>query len=750
MSVTRCILICQSAESNENSNSIKAQIEKVLSRLPVEETEHFKLCWMPQFLWKSLEQAKSTSWSSELALRETDEEYLYIHDALDSLSSLLDLMDEIVLEVIWISDGHQTFKETNVSTVHTYGALMRARKDYRARIHVVDASGSGHAVTELTTWAEDLGTGELFKMEDLRTLVDPMIIWRGPMHFSRLCPAHLAATRRDPHFLNNHNPRSSPSNIRKPASSSGFSHQFPSSGLPTTSSSRTLPSSDRGSYQTPDEVWLADFFLSRHPISIGNDIQHPLWFNTFCFAKIIGSYDLRDIKRHLLHPDLVYKLGCIREPGARTLQYLISSQSEEQSPCWLIELRQTSRKKPSINPPTKTYAEWLAAVEIAKTVKPIVKLDEYPDWEACVGSKSGPKLLIYANGSDVFGQQMLRREEMELLGRIWLNSKPTIHPDLVVAEEDEEKEARKAAAAALPRRSRRKGTLNKSRDRINLSRKLPKQVWLSDLLGELPVVSFDALIANEMGTSDKIAGEPPKKSSSELIKSCIIPTPEEERIKIKAIVEETLNLGVAGMEKEKLREILETRKRSFSRMMRFYEAEPLLGARSSSAPTARQQHEESIRLTLKLKRKRRRKLAVAKGLKKKKNGKQKPMLRGQSLFTGYKPNRLQPRAPIPRGAQKRTSKPNATSRVKENRGSRWAYKQNCNKVFSLVTKELRKRHSRSEPGWRKRRDFCYKQIKSLIEQRKPEFRKMQLKEETLEEYLALLLDRVLPAYDLEF
>merc|ERR1719334_3034489 len=161
---------------------------------------------MPQFSWQSLEQANLTRWRSKLERRKKDKEYLYIHDALDSLSSLLDLMNEVVLEVIWISDGQQTFKEKNVASVHTYGALLRARNDYRARIHVVNANEKGLGAAELKSWAEDLGTGELFQMQDLKTLVDPMIIWRGPMHFSRLCPAHLAASRRDPLFLNNINP----------------------------------------------------------------------------------------------------------------------------------------------------------------------------------------------------------------------------------------------------------------------------------------------------------------------------------------------------------------------------------------------------------------------------------------------------------------------------------------------------------------------------------------------------------------
>jgi len=753
MSVTRCILICQSAETNENRNSIKAKTKKVLSGLPIAETEYFKLCWMPQFLWKSLEQAKSTSWSSQLELKEKDKEYLYIHEALDNLLSLLDLMDEVVLEVIWISDGNQTFRETNVSAVYTYGALMRARNDFKARVHVVSANDTGLGEAELKTWAEDLGTGKLFKMEELGILVDPMIIWRGPMHFSRLCPAHLAASKRDPLFLNTQNPRSSPNNIRKPSSSSGLSYQFPSStGLPHTSSSRTLPSSDRGSYQFPDEVWLSDFFLSRHPISLGNDLWHPLWFNTFSFGKIIGTYDLRDISRHLLHPDLVYKVGCLRDPGARILQYLISSQSEEHSICWLLELRQTNQKRSSNpSPPNKTYAEWLAALEMVKTVEPNVKLDEYPDWDEALVSRAGPKLLIYANRGNVFAQQMLGMDDMELLGKIWINSKPTIHPDLVLVEDEEEKEARQAAAAAVPRRSRRKGTLNISRKRINFSHRMPTAVYLSDLLGELPDVSFDAIVAGEKGASDEMEVDEPKaadsttglpsKTPSGFIMSCIIPTPEDERIKMKAIVEETLHHGVLGMEKEKLREILEMRKKSFSQMMKFYEAEPLLGTRSSSAPTAKQQNEESIRLRLNRKRKRRRKRASVK--KKKLDGTLKPPRTGQSIPSGYKPNRIRLSAPNPRVGGWKISKTNANTRKGK------VYKQNCKNIFTQLTKEMKKSHGQSEPDWRKRRNFCYKQIRSLIEQKKPEIYKTKLTKETLEKYVAVLLKRVLPTYELE-
>jgi len=753
MTVTRCILICQSAETNENSKNIKAQIEKVLRGLPVEETDYFRLCWMPQFQWQSLEQANITSWSSKIEHREKDKEYLYIHDALDYLLSLLDIIDEVRLEVVWISDGMWTFEETNESAVYTYGALLRARNDFKARIHIVNSNDKGVGNAELKTWAEDLGTGKMFKMEELRTLIDPMIIWRGPIHFSRLCPAHLSASKRDPMFLNNQHPRSSPSNMRKPSSPPGCSQPFPSStGLPRTSSSRTLPSSDRGSYQYSDEVWLSDFFLSRHPISIGNERSHTLWFNKFCFGKVIGTYDLRDIPRHLLHPDFVYKLGCLRGPGTKVLQYLISSQSEEHSICFLLELKQTDQKRSS-NPGTntKTYTQWLAALEIAKTVEPDAKLDQKPVWEASAVYKPGLKLLIYANKGNVFAQQMLRMEELEVLGKIWMSSKPTIHPKLIVMEEQEEKEAHQAVAAAVPRRSRRKGTISISRYKSNLAKRLPKSVYLSDLLGELPLVAFDAIASDKRGALHEMQEDHPKtiddttglssKNTTEFIMSCIIPTPEEWKIKTKAIVEETLNLGVFAMEKEKLGEIREMRKRSFSQMMKFYAAEPLLGARSSSAPTAKQRHEESIRLTLNCKRKRRRKLAK---LKKKKNGMRKPAIRGQSKPSGYKPSRIQAHAPVPRAGRWKISKANANT----TKGR--AYKENCKNIFTLLTKELKKRHGQLEPDWRKRRDFCYKQIKGLIEQKKPEFYKTKLKKETLGKYLAVLLKRVVPTYDLEF
>jgi len=189
-----------------------------------------------------------------MKFREKEKDYTYIHDALDALSSLLDLMDEVVLEVIWISDGHLIITETNKLAICTFGALGRAKSEYGARIHVVNSNEGSSGVSELQTWAEDLSNGELFQMDDLETLVDPMIVWRGPVHLCRMCPAHFAATRRDPHFLNKQIPRSSPS-FRKPASSPDFVHQPPSSSCPPlTSSSHTLPSSERGSYQIPDQI----------------------------------------------------------------------------------------------------------------------------------------------------------------------------------------------------------------------------------------------------------------------------------------------------------------------------------------------------------------------------------------------------------------------------------------------------------------------------------------------------------------
>eukprot|EP00495_Collosphaeridae_sp_1-RS-2012_P002456 TRINITY_DN2119_c0_g1_i2.p1 TRINITY_DN2119_c0_g1~~TRINITY_DN2119_c0_g1_i2.p1 ORF type:complete len:184 (-),score=47.65 TRINITY_DN2119_c0_g1_i2:2-553(-) len=173
---------------------------------------------------------------------------------------------------------------------------------------------------------------------------------------------------------------------------------------------------------------------------------------------------------------------------------------------------------------------------------------------------------------------MLRMEELEVLGKIWMGSQPTIHPDLVVIEEQEEKEAHEAVAAAVPRRSRRKGTISISRYRTNLAKKLPKSVYLSDLLGELPLVAFDSIASDKRGAFSEVQEDHPKaiddttgvssKTPTEFIMSCIIPTPEEWKIKTKAIVEETLNLGVFGMEKEKLGEIREMRKRSFSQIGR--------------------------------------------------------------------------------------------------------------------------------------------------------------------------------------
>merc|ERR1712060_622720 len=97
----------------------------------------------------------------------------------------------------------------------------------------------------------------------------------------------------------------------------------------------------------------------------------------------------------------------------------------------------------------------------------------------------------------------------------------------------EEKEAHEAVAAAVPRRSRRKGTISISRYRTNLAKKLPKSVYLSDLLGELPLVAFDSIASDKRGAFYEVQEDHPKaiddttgvspKTPTEFIMSCIIP-----------------------------------------------------------------------------------------------------------------------------------------------------------------------------------------------------------------------------------
>jgi len=355
---------------------------------------------------------------------------------------------------------------------------------------------------------------------------------------------------------------------------------------------------------------------------------------------------------------------------------------------------------------------------MAKTIGSDRKIDVYPDLDSCANSKVGPQLLVYVHNGIVLAQQFLGMEEMMALMKIWSNSSPTIHPDLVLTEEDEVKQAALAAAEAVPRRSRRKGTLKFRRRRKNVTVER-SHVFLSDLLGELPLMA-------DYTSSMNVDGGLSTKRTIEFINSCTVSVPPEESIKRKAVVGEIMSLDVVGMQKKKLEETTEARKRSFNRMMKFYDTEPLLGSRLTSE---KQDHKHLLMLSLKLKRKKRRKLVV---FNKRANGKSKPKT---TIPIGRKPSRLQQYQVVPH---------------KNIRSDRKAFKQNCKKVFSLLSKELSVRHSRSEPIWRERRDFCYEQIKSLLVQKKPQFSKIQLHDKTLQEYVEVLLDRVLSNFNLDF
>jgi len=233
----------------------------------------------------------------------------------------------------------------------------------------------------------------------------------------------------------------------------------------------------------------------------------------------------------------------------------------------------------------------------------------YPDLDSCANSKVGPQLLVYVHNDIVLAQQFLGMEEMMALVKIWSISRPTIHPDLVLTEEDEVKQAELAAVEAVPRRSRRKGTINfrRRRESVTVER---SHVYLSDLLGELPLMA-------DYATSTNVDGALSTKRTIELINSCIVSVQPEETIKRRAFVGEIMSLDVVGMQNEKLEEITEVRKRSFDQIIKFYDTEPLLGSRLTSE---KQDHKNPLMLSLKLKRKKRRKRVMCN---KKANGKSK-------------------------------------------------------------------------------------------------------------------------------
>merc|ERR1719219_2922356 len=75
------------------------------------------------------------------------------------------------------------------------------------------------------------------------------------------------------------------------------------------------------------------------------------------------------------------------------------------------------------------------------------------------------------------------------------------------------------------------------------------------------------------------------------------------------------------------------------------------------------------------------------------------------------------------------------------------YNKNCETVYSIISKKMEETMAKSNPGFRPRRDFCFKRIKrDLCE--KESFIKTIVARASLEKYVANALTHLLSMYDM--